>query len=378
MKRIIACLPLAACVAANAQSSVTLYGAVDAALTYTSNQGGKAAWQASSGGRAGDKFGLQGVEDLGGNLKAVFVLESGFSIEDGTEQPSNTLFGRQAYVGLSSTWGTVLLGRQYTMTNDYLGPLGTDTLFAGGLGATLGDLDGSWNYNKISSVVKFNSTDMHGFRYSAMYSLGGLAGDFATNRGYGFGASYVTGGLTLAAAYMNMSTPATSIFWATSGAVAGEAYKLPVTNPIFSNYTTANTQQVAGAGAGYVFGRSQITALYTNVRYQDIVRTLANPTVQPNASFNNYQLNYQFRFTPSTMAGIGYQYSIAPRSKYQSVDLGTAYFLSKTTYLYGIAVWQHASGTDSTGKAAVPNLLGLAPSSNSNQLALRVGLRHLF
>src|ERR1044072_6764509 len=150
MKRILTCLPLAACAAAQAQSSVTLYGAVDAALTYTHNQGGKTAWQASSGGRAGDKCGLQGGEDRGGNLKAVFVLESGFSIEDGTQQPSNTLFGRQAYVGLSSTWGTVLLGRQYTMTNDYLGPLGTDTLFAGGLGSTLGDLDGSWNYNKMS------------------------------------------------------------------------------------------------------------------------------------------------------------------------------------------------------------------------------------
>lgn len=378
MKRLLACLPLAACAAAHAQSSVTLYGAVDAALTYTNNQGGKAAYQASSGGRAGDKFGLKGEEDLGGNLKAVFVLESGFSIEDGSEQPANTLFGRQAYVGLSNTWGTVLFGRQYSMTNDYLGSLGGDTLFAGGLGSTLGDLDGSWNYNKISNVVKFNSTDIYGFHYSAMYSLGGMAGNFATNRGYGFGASYETGGLTLAASYMNMSTPATSIFWGTSDPAAGQAYTLPVTNPIFSNYTSANTQQVAGVGTGYVFGRSQITMLYTNVRYQDIVRTLANPTVQPNAAFNNYQINYQFRFTPATMAGIGYQYSAAPHSTYQTIDLGTAYLLSKSTYLYGIAVWQHASGTDSTGKAAVADLLGLAPSSNSNQLAFRIGLRHLF
>ena len=378
MKRFLVCMPVVACTLAHAQSSVTLYGAVDAAVTYTNNQKGASAYQASSGGRAGDKFGLQGIEDLGGGLRTVFVLESGFSIEDGSEQPSNTLFGRQAYVGLSGGWGTVLLGRQYTLTNDYLGPLGTDTLFAGGLGATLGDLDASWNYNKISNVIKFNSNAYLGFRFSTMYSLGGVAGHFAANRVYGFGASYVRGGLTVAAAYMNMSTPATSVFWANTAPIAGAAYALPVTNPIYSAYTTAGTQQVAGAGAGYTFGRSEVTVLYTNVRFQDIVRTLANPGVQPNAALNSYQINYQFRFTPATMAGVGYQYGAAPHATYQAVDLGAAYFLSKSTYLYAIGVWARASGTDSTGQHAVADLLGLAQSSNSKQLALRIGLRHLF
>ena len=376
MKAALAFLPLAACAAVHAQSSVTLYGAVDAAVTYTNNQHGAATYQASSGGRAGDKFGLTGTEMLSPNLKARFVLESGFNIQNGTEQPANTLFGRQAYVGLSGTWGEVLLGRQYSLTNNYLSPLGSDTLFAGGLGSMLSDVDAVWNYDKVSNAIKFNSADVRGWRYSAMYSRS--SSDLETHDGYSIGSSYTKGNLTIAAAYMNMSTPATTMYLASEPPVAGQPYALPVANPIFDNYTTANTQQVFGVGASYVSGRSQLTAVYTNVRFQDIVRTLSNANAPTNAVFNNYQLNYAFKFTPYTMAGVGYQYSVAPRSEYQLVDFGAAYYFSKATYVYWITAWQHASGTNSTGKPAVADMLALAPSSDSDQLTVRVGLRHLF
>ena len=378
MKAALAFLPLAACAAVHAQSSVTLYGAVDAAVTYTSNQHGAATYQASSGGRAGDKFGLTGTEMLSPNLKARFVLESGFNIQNGTEQPANTLFGRQAYVGLSGTWGEVLLGRQYSLTNNYLSPLGSDTLFAGGLGSMLSDVDAVWNYDKVSNAIKFNSADVRGWRYSAMYSRSSSSSDLETHDGYSIGSSYTKGNLTIAAAYMNMSTPATTMYLASEPPVAGQPYALPVANPIFDNYTTANTQQVFGVGASYVSGRSQLTAVYTNVRFQDIVRTLSNANAPTNAVFNNYQLNYAFKFTPYTMAGVGYQYSVAPHSEYQLVDFGAAYYFSKATYVYWITAWQHASGTNSTGKPAVADMLALAPSSDSDQLTVRVGLRHLF
>ncbi|MGF6298261.1 putative porin [Paraburkholderia sp. WC7.3d] len=378
VKHLVACLPLAACALAHAQSSVTLYGAVDSALTYTNNQGGKSAVQTYSGGRAGDKFGMRGVEDLGSNLKAIFVLEAGFSIQTGAFQPANTLFGRQAFVGLSGDWGSVYLGRQYSMTNDYFVPLSTSFLFAGGLGATLGDIDGSWNYNKISNVIKYESPVYRGFNYSAMLSLGGTPGDFSHDRTYGVGAQYANGGLTLAGAYMNMRTPATSIFGAGSSPVAGAAFTNPVTNPIFQNYVTATSQQVLGGGAKYVYGRSQLSFLYSNVRFLDIVRTASNRTAPANAAFNNYQLNYAFNFTPATMGGVAWQYSASPGGHYNSLEAGTAYLFSKSTYVYGMTIWQHASGVDSTGKQAVANLFGLSPSSNSNQVALRVGLRKLF
>jgi predicted porin len=69
----------------------------------------------ASGGLSGSRWGLRGTEDLGGGLKSVFVLESGFGLDTGTLQQSSRMFGRQAYVGLqSASVGQFTFGRQYT------------------------------------------------------------------------------------------------------------------------------------------------------------------------------------------------------------------------------------------------------------------------
>src|SRR5690349_2136122 len=73
---------------AHAQSSVTLYGLIDAGLQYTNNVVKGAShgslFQATSGEINGSRFGLRGSEDLGGGLHAIFVLENGFSVTNGT------------------------------------------------------------------------------------------------------------------------------------------------------------------------------------------------------------------------------------------------------------------------------------------------------
>src|ERR1700677_4494552 len=103
---------------AHAQSSVTLYGTLDAGLVYSNNQGGHNNWQENSGTVSDTYFGLRGSEDLGSGLHAIFTLKSGKFTE------SNTLFNRQAFVGLQSDqYGTVTLGRQYDSMVDYLAPL---------------------------------------------------------------------------------------------------------------------------------------------------------------------------------------------------------------------------------------------------------------
>ncbi|EGD02685.1 outer membrane protein, (porin), partial [Burkholderia sp. TJI49] len=86
---------------AHAQSSVTLYGLIDAGITYTNNQGGHSAWQETSGSINGSRWGLRGTEDLGGGLKAIFTLENGFGINNGTLKQNGREFGRQAFVGLA-------------------------------------------------------------------------------------------------------------------------------------------------------------------------------------------------------------------------------------------------------------------------------------
>src|ERR1700722_18398714 len=110
---------LAACTtAAHAQSSVTLYGILDNVVSYTSNvrvgtNEGSSNVALSNAMMQGNRWGLKGAEDLGGGLKALFVLEDGFTLSNGKLGQGGREFGRGAYVGLSSnSLGTVTLGRQ--------------------------------------------------------------------------------------------------------------------------------------------------------------------------------------------------------------------------------------------------------------------------
>ena len=115
---------------AQASSSVTLYGHLDTGIEHLSNVQGGGSLTRMPGltGTAPSRWGLRGSEDLGGGLSAVFALESGFGPDAGTFNQGGRGFGRQSWVGLSGSWGSVTLGRNYTMLYwalfdaDLLGP----------------------------------------------------------------------------------------------------------------------------------------------------------------------------------------------------------------------------------------------------------------
>jgi len=104
---------------AHAQSSVTLYGIIDEGVQFTNNQknvvggtnvGGRQVTLDSTNGINGSRWGLKGAEDLGGGLQAIFTLESGINLNNGAFAQGGTPFGRQAFVGLSSSsYGAVTL-----------------------------------------------------------------------------------------------------------------------------------------------------------------------------------------------------------------------------------------------------------------------------
>jgi predicted porin len=123
-KSLIALAVLAASGAAMAQSSVTLFGRVDASIgaskdTVTDVSTTKL-FNGSEAGLTGSRWGMKGTEDLGGGLSAVFVLESRFNVDTGKAAEINTGtgdsgFGGDAYVGLTGGFGTVHLGRTYSV-----------------------------------------------------------------------------------------------------------------------------------------------------------------------------------------------------------------------------------------------------------------------
>lgn len=120
MKKIFAAtLGAALSAAAQAETSVTLYGLIDTGISYTRINGsytdpktgvttgsGVSRMGATTGTTAGSRWGLRGKEDLGGGLYAMFQLESGFDSRNGSSLQENRLFGREATIGLGSAeWG---------------------------------------------------------------------------------------------------------------------------------------------------------------------------------------------------------------------------------------------------------------------------------
>ena len=101
-----------------AQSSVTLYGVVDAAVRYTSNASvGVSTKTLAPGGMSQSRLGVNVTEDMGGGLKALVNLEHRLNADTGTVAAAD--FWRQAWVGLqSSEFGQVRLGRQYNILFD--------------------------------------------------------------------------------------------------------------------------------------------------------------------------------------------------------------------------------------------------------------------
>ncbi|WP_219115857.1 porin [Janthinobacterium sp. UMAB-56] len=127
----VALLGACACSAAHAQSNVTLYGVLDSSLAYTTHAnaaGDSVTKMPTLTGSLPSRFGLKGVEDLGGGLQAIFALESGFGVDTGMAGQGGRLFGRQSYVGLKGRYGSVMLGRQMNMSfwatqkSDIMGP----------------------------------------------------------------------------------------------------------------------------------------------------------------------------------------------------------------------------------------------------------------
>jgi len=99
---------------AMAQSSVTIYGVVDTGLVWENAGSGKS-FRIDSGNQSGSRVGFKGTEDLGGGLKANFVLEAGFQNDTGAQATAGVLFNRQSYVSLAGDFGEVKMGRIQTM-----------------------------------------------------------------------------------------------------------------------------------------------------------------------------------------------------------------------------------------------------------------------
>lgn len=337
---------------ANAQSSVTLYGVVDASVLYTNKTlnpatGESAGHQYSftDSGLSGSRFGMRGAEDLGGGMRAIFELESGFSVANGAFNNSNgNLFGRQAWVGVDSRFGTVKAGLQFSPF--FLAVYDFDprdmSYFGSGLVTYLNNVlvTGLFNPNGIS----YTSPEIAGLQGSAMLALGGAAGDFQAGRQYSASLRYHLGTLTVDAALY-------------SGNAGGSAASIPIPSVVQFNGRAL--------GASYVFNNLTVKASYVQYKVA--------------GSFNDrvYSGGASYRITPALNVDAGVWVTRdANDSSNNSVlaSTGLSYSLSKATLTYAQVGFVTNHGAMHTG-LSVNNALNLATGTTAG---VSLGIRHTF
>jgi predicted porin len=309
-KSLIALAVLASTGAAMAQSSVTLYGIIDVNLQSTKGTDGVRQNLLQSGGINGSRFGLKGSEDLGGGLKAVFVLENGFNVDNGTSGKAGSIFNRQSYVGLAGSFGEFDLGNTGTAYDDTA--INSNPLWDGLLAPSYSVWQNGGAYsNKPGNMIKYSSPSFGGVTVAASYALG--ENKTATSSAEGVSAvnvQYTGGPLYLSLAYQVDDKAHTAA--ARTGAAS---YKDVLLN------------------ASYDLGVVKLEGSYNQ------------NTTDLDLKSNQFQFGVDVPVGPALVLSTGYAYSKdkdtngVSGTKRDGLGLGAKYSLSKRTFVYTGALW---------------------------------------
>ncbi len=365
--------------AAQAQSSVTLYGVVDTdfARATTNTVSGTAVkslsqTQLRTDGLSGNRWGLKGSEDLGGGMTAIFNVESGFALDTGASGQGGLLFGRRANVGLSAGFGKVELGRNsspyddvaadhsmmgmssFDPSNYNTGPSTTSaaalTNTAAGAAPFLGRVYNWVGYaTRFNNSIKYTTPNFSGFTASGMYALG--EDNTNTNdasKSMSLNVKYVKGPLLVSAGYQS-ETLANSV-------------------------TTTKTPALENTllSAAYDFGVAKVGMGFNHAVYKDV----AAPAILGGGSFaaqNGWDLSVAVPFGATTVSA---NYSVSngdTLGKSTGFGIQALYALSKRTTLYVGAV--STSAYDKLANAVTANTIGSDIQRNSIYAA---GVRHTF
>lgn len=353
-----------------AQSNVTLYGLLDAGVSYVSNQGGHGVVKFDDAIAVPSFIGFRGVEDLGGGTQAIFDLESQFSLGNGAMVPvPGSIFGRNAYVGLrDARFGTLTLGNQFDFMNDSLTMGGNvPGVLSGGLynyptgpfrGLNIPGNATSWSdwdrtgQEQVRNAVKYVTPELGGLKAGAMYAFGGTPGDFHTGSAISFGLNYNVGDFGAGAAY-------TEVRYAASTLATG----LDAPNTTIRNW---------GVGAHYQFGPLRTVANFTTVR-----------NLQNGASAFQGSVGGSYAFAPDVTLGFQYTYlkgnDVLNNNHANQFGASLDYVLSKRTIVYLSGVYQVVN---SGAHALLNGIYNPDPqtdeSSGRTQGIARIGIRSVF
>jgi predicted porin len=428
--------------AAQAQSSVTLYGTLDASVGYLGNAGltapaantgagisatatGPQALVSNSnmqgvtnainagvlntgnsiayidGAIATSLWGMKGSEDLGGGMKANFDLQSDALTNNG-ETHSSGLFRRSAWVGLSAGWGEVKLGRQ---PNPLPEASATFVPVQGNTVHQVRSVSRSSLGDQFSNAISYTTPTMSGFKAKALYAMSNTAGEGNNGAIFAANAFFNMGNLDIAAGYNQA--------WANGGT---DALPYSTTNTISeANKLSSSNVWSGGNAIGYAAGIkykvtpslsigygfwhgdgdngtsiNSVTATANTVGSSNGTRGIGKSTYSGNV--NLVGIGYQA--TPTLLLGVNYAVSTLDSS---FTNLQARYSLSKRTTTYFQAsmakngagttndgiLMGNFSGTATNSSTTTANVYGAAPANywgipNTTQTAFQVGVIHSF
>jgi predicted porin len=335
-----------AATASFAQSTVTLYGVVDMGYNTTKLSTG-ATVNAKNAGlnsiQSGSRFGFKGTEDLGGGLKANFVMEYGVQPDEATTSMAN----RQSFIGLEGGFGVLNIGRQYTLIHGVQGAMDPN-----GNATAAGWLAGLTNSVRFDDMIAYTTPSISGFTATLGMGLAGSetstaagatkAGDVTT-----VAAAYANGPLTVRAAYEVTKKTALSV--TEPGDAAATAFSDALAD-----------RKMTSIGASYDLGVAKVSYLNTSAK-------AGSAADNAKATTNNFGVT-----VPMGAVTLGASLSNGKITdtgttfgKATGYQLGASYALSKRTNAYAFL---GEAKSKPTGNAA----------ANGKHSTMAVGLRHSF
>jgi len=365
-------------VAAQAQaqeSAVSIYGAIDSMLRYTTNEVidsdsakvGNKLKLGEGGALQGSRLGFMGEEKLGAGTSAIFKLEMGFTSNSGESDQQGQLFGRQAYIGLKDkNLGELTAGRQYGVAFDFLGnydPVG------------IGNMpENEWQLFLMG--VRFDNTLKYTnawgpVRAEVQYSVGGQTGSSQIGSTSGLGLTYTEGPVSI-------------------GLVGQQSID-----------QNSKKLTVLGIGTSYEIDAATLFLNYFNAKRDsmfvissDSGGALANTSILGNAdnllqrSDGVFTAGLQYKTTPSTVFTLGYMVDSVRNETSSGTDgrISTSYavlnyYFSKRTDIYlGIDYIKVGGGEIDNGSQTntILQFAGSPLAGNTSRTGVAIGLRTSF
>ncbi len=324
---------------AHAQSSVVIYGTVDANVNKVSRA------STAVGKHDNNKLGFKGVEDLGNGLKALFQLEIRYELDTGTlESNTRPLFQGQSRVGLQGAFGTVRLGRgltAYQESSTAFEPWSGMPSRAGFqpdihiAGYTSDPLSGAGNSrNRFSNAVFYNTPVLSGFQLNATV---------ATKEGNGGPTASIVGGGTIAnPEYPALVAEASANPYSLSGTYTNG----PVAAMLGYERNALETKLWSVAGSFNPITPLKLMASYQEQDQGHTVGAAADETkswvIGANFTVGSGLIRAGYgRLTPENTtktkrASIGYEHNLSKRT-YVYAEASQTKIVNKTNY-YGVGV----------------------------------------